>query len=151
MAIAANCILYVDKNDTICIAKIATSKTSEILLDNMYKVPEISLDEVVKSVTVNYKNNATYIASNNQDGIDKSVTSNFIDTSARAQTVAEYLLDLYQNRIKYTVDWRQNPKIDINNKVMVEDTFGENGNIVTSKQEFSYAGYLQGQTEGRGV
>ena len=151
VAIAANCILYVDKNDTICIAKIATSKTSEILLANMYKVPEISLDEVVKSVTVNYKNNASYTASNNQDGIEKSITSNFIDTSARAQAVAEYLLALYQNRIKYSIDWRQNPIIDINNKVMVEDTFGENGNIIVTKQDFSYTGYLQGKTDGRGA
>ena len=151
IAIAANCILYVDKNDIICIKKIVTSKTSDILLDNMYKVPEISLDEVVKSVTINYKNNASYTASNNEDGVDKSITSIFVDTSARAQVVAEYLLNLYQNRIKYAVDWRQNPKIDINNKVMVEDTFGENGNIIVTKQEFSYSGYLQGRTDGRGA
>ena len=51
----------------------------------------------------------------------------------------------------YDVLWRQNPALDIGNIVEVEDNFGVNGNVVLTKQEYSYAGYLGGHTEGRGI
>jgi len=35
--------------------------------------------------------------------------------------------------------------------VEVEDNFSVNGEVILTKQEYEYAGYLHGSSEGRGI
>ena len=153
LAIAANCVLYVDKNNRINITKLNTTVSNSITLDNMYETPNIVLDEIVNRVKITYYVNGTstdlVISSEETDGKEKTINSIFINTAEHAQSVGTYLLNLYQNRRKYKIDWRQDLEIDINEKANIEDDFNENSDVTITKQKFKYAGYLSGNTEGR--
>lgn len=155
LAIAANCVLYVDKTNRINITKLNTTVSNSITLDNMYETPNILLDEIVNRVKITYYVNGTstdlVISSEETDGKEKTINSIFINTAEHAQSVGTYLLNLYQNRKKYKIDWRQDLEIDINEKANIEDDFNENSDVTITKQEFKYAGYLSGSTEGRVV
>ena len=155
LAIAANCVLYVDKANRINITKLNATVSNSITLDNMYETPNILLDEIVNRVKVTYYVNGTsadfVISSEETDGKEKTINSIFINTAEHAQSVGTYLLNLYQNRKKYKIDWRQDLEIDINEKANIEDDFDENSDVTITKQEFKYAGYLSGSTEGRVV
>lgn len=155
LATAGNCVLYVDKNNKISITKLKMTASNGISLDNMYNAPNVALDELVNKVKVNYFVNGAstdlIVSSEENDGKEKTVSSIFINTAEQAQNVGEYLINLYQGRRKYQIDWRQDLSIDINEKVNVEDDFDENNDVIITKQEFKYAGYLSGSTEGRTI
>lgn len=153
IAIASNCVIFVDKSNRINITKLKNVVSNNMTLANMYDVPNIALDEIVNRVKVSYFLDGTSIdlvvASSETEGKEKAVSSIFINSVEQAQSVGEYLLNLYQNRRKYKIDWRQNLEIDINEKINIEDDFNENNDVTITKQEFKYAGYLSGSTEGR--
>ncbi len=155
ISIAGNCVLYVDKENRINIVKLNITKSNNIELKNMYNPPEISLEELVNRVKVTYhtgdETNEVALSTDETDGKEKTIDSIFITSLDTANKVANYLLNLYQQRLKYKVNWRQNPDIDINQKVKIEDDFNENNDVLIIKQEFKYAGYLNGNTEGRVV
>ncbi len=155
IALAGNCVIFVDKSDRIHIEKLNSITSNSITLANMYDVPNIALDELINRIKVGYFVDGTstdlVVSSGETEGKEKSVSSIFINTAEHAQSVGEYLLNLYQNRRKYQIDWRQDFDIDINQKINIEDDFNENNDVTITKQEFKYAGYLSGSTEGRVV
>ncbi len=155
IAIANNCVIFVDKDNKINITPINLTISNNITLANMYDVPNIVLDELINRVKVTYFVGGVsneYIANSGEvEGKEKVVSSIFINTVEQAQAVANYLLNIYQHRTKYKVNWRQDLEIDVNQTVNVEDDFNENNNVIITKQEFKYAGYLSGNTEGRAV
>ena len=153
IALAGNCVLFVDKSNLITIKKLNTNVSNSIELKNMYKVPNIVLDEIINRVKVTYYIEDTsmdlVVVSGETEGKEKTVNSIFINSQEQAQAVGNYLLKLYQSRLKYKIDWRQKLDIDIDQKVNIEDSFNENNDIIITKQEFKYSGYLSGNTEGR--
>lgn len=155
IAIAGNCVIFVDKSNRINITKLNNIVSNSITLANMYDVPNIALDELINRIKVGYFVGETstdlIISSGETEGKEKAVSSIFINTVEQAQNVGEYLLSLYQSRRKYKIDWRQNLEIDVNKKINIEDDFNENNDVIITKQEFKYAGYLSGSTEGRVV
>lgn len=155
IAIAGNCVIFVDKFNRINITKLKNVVSNNITLANMYNVPNIVLDELINRVKVSYFANGTsmnlVVSSGELEGKEKTVSSIFISTVEQAQNVGKYLLSLYQSRRKYKIDWRQNLEIDVNEKINIEDDFNENNNVTIIKQDFKYAGYLSGSTEGRVV
>lgn len=155
IAIASNCVLFVDKNNKINIVKLNESASDSITLDNMYDVPNILLDEIINRIKMTYFIDGTpndlIVLSSENEGKEKTVSSIFINSIEHAQNVGEYLLSLYQNRLKYKIDWRQDLDIDINDKINIEDNFNENNDVIITKQEFKYSGYLSGNTEGRAI
>ena len=155
IAVASNCVIFVDKFNRINISKLNNIVSNNMTLANMYDVPSIALDEIINRVKVNYVIDGTSmeltISSGEIEGKEKDVSSIFINTVEQARAVGEYLLNLYQSRRKYKIDWRQNLEIDVNEKINIEDDFNENNNVIITKQEFKYSGYLSGSTEGRVV
>ncbi len=154
IAIAGNCVLFTDKNNKINIVKLNAILSNNITLDNMYETPNIVLDELVNRIKVTYfingtSNDLVILSPTDIEGKEKTVSSIFINSAERAQSIGNYLLNLYQNRRKYKINWRQDLEIDINQKVNVEDDFNENDDVIITKQEFKYSGYLSGNTEGR--
>lgn len=155
IALAGNCVIFVDKSNRINITKLNDVVSNNMTLANMYDVPNIVLDEIINRVKVSYvvsgESKSVIISSGELEGKEKVVSSIFINTYEQAQNVGEYLLNLYQSRRKYKINWRQDLDIDINEKINIEDDFSENSNVTITKQEFKYAGYLSGNTEGRVV
>ena len=158
---AGNCIIYVDIDNVVRISKIGENVTGNIRLDNMYSYPKVKLDTEYNTVTVGVysassKKVTSYVSVNNivndATPIIYQVSDNpFITSSTVATNVGNYYLALLSRRELYNVEWRQNPALDIGDIVEVEDNFDVNGNVVLTKQEYSYEGYLGGHTEGRAI
>jgi hypothetical protein len=118
-------------------------------LDSKYNTVKVGVwnggGKITNYVTVNN-------IENNEEAITYEVADNpFIVSSAIATDVANYYLVLLAHREIYNIDWRQNPALDIADIVEVEDNFGVNGNVMLTKQDYAYAGYLRGSSEGRGI
>lgn len=158
---AGNCLIYVDVNNIVNVLKIPQNRAGNIVLDNMYNYPKVKLDMAYNTVKVGVYNTSekkvtSYVSVDNITNNDPSVVyevadNPFITNNARATDVANRYLSILAHRELYDIDWRQNPALDINNIVKVEDNFGVNGDVVITKQEYNYAGYLSGRTEGRGI
>jgi len=161
ICIASNTIIYVDRDNTVIIKPLPTDVTHKIELKNTYKVPKIELDNKYNNINVEVydpvNNDVSEIVSVNNIIVgdaqyDYDITGNiFITTTELATSVANYYLALLSNRKKYTVDWRQDANIEIAERVNIEDGFNENKEMIITKQELTYKGYLSGSTEGRGI
>lgn len=78
------------------------------------------------------------------------VSNPLINTAAVAADVAAWLLAESKRRLLYEIDWRQNPALEVGDLITVEDEFGANKQARITRQEFNYAGYLQGKTRAKG-
>lgn len=161
IAQVSNTMMYVDTNDKVVFKAMPVTKEDEIGFDNMYKEPTITLDTQCNQVDVKVWVYNTPVESQTSVSVHnwiagdevfvKEIKGNpFVTTNAIATNVGNNALNLLNNRLLYEIDWRQDPAIDINTIVEVEDGFNEDKNIIITKQEYKYAGYLQGRTEGRG-
>lgn len=162
IAQASNTMLYVDENDKIVFKPIPASLTDEIDFEMMLKEPKINLNTKTNQVDVYIyqyqvaKEEQTIVSVHNwilgDEVFVEEISDNpFITTNAIATNVANNILSLLANRIIYELNWRQNPVIDINNLVKVEDGFDENKNGVVIKTKMNYKGYLSGESSIKGI
>ena len=56
----------------------------------------------------------------------------------------------YSMIAQYTASWRQNPALECGNVVLMEDSFDNKKKARITKQEYNFAGYLDGITEAKG-
>lgn len=158
---AGCCIIYVDVNNVVQIKPIDKRVVGTITADNAYAFPKINLDSKYNTVKVGVWSSSSnkvtsYVTVNNIENNEEAITyevadNPFITSTTMATDVANYYLTLLAHREIYNINWRQNPALDIADIVEVEDNFGVNGNVILTKQDYSYAGYLHGSSEGRGI
>lgn len=161
IVIAGMCNVFVDRENNIILKQNSTSMGTEedtIDFDNMYDIPKIELDEIVKSVTVTYYTDletfSTYAELNPgvSEGKQVKVENNtLINTLSQAQNVADWVLRQLNHRAKYTANWRGNPAHELNDVIVIEDSYSQNKKSIITKIELSYQGYLKGKTETRGL
>ena len=126
--------------------------------DNLFQEPEIVLESAVKALTFDVHHHETYkteVTIENPDpNANKGVTYKYqnplIVTPVQAQQVADWMFLEYDFDAKYTAVWRQNPAFEVGEAVAIEDIYGGKKKVRISKQEFNFAGYLDGVTEGKG-
>jgi hypothetical protein len=134
-----------------------------IALDNMFDIPEITLDKSVYQVIVKvYKTdgsstdsvftNSTIAGTNGQSF---TIDNPLISDSTMASKVANWFINESNYNAVYKSNWRQNPCLQSTDVIIVESGFksGQNNVIKQTriyKQEFNYEGYLSGNTESRG-
>ena len=160
ICIAAKCNLWVTRDNVITIKPCPTALSNPvdtIDLDNMFTVPKIKLDDVIKSVEVTYytdmdtKSTVTVNDSTVDIGSVLKVESNtLINTQAQATAVATWILNQRKYRAIYSADWRGNIALEPMDIVKVEDGFNQNNNAFLTKINLEYAGYLKGKAELRG-
>lgn len=123
-----------------------------LTFDNIYKEPQIELNQAVKSVEVTY-DKAVYVAENTEikEGITLKLENSLINTEADAKNVAEWILKENAKMATFKVQWRQNPALSLADKVGIENGYGFSNIANIVKQEYSYEGYLSGKTEAKGV
>ena len=129
-----------------------------ITFDNIYKEPQIELNQAVKAVEVTYyptdlENKVTYTAMDNniKEGTILKLENSLINKQEDAKNVAEWLLKESNNIATFKVDWRQNPALSLSDKVSIENGYGTNNVAYITKQELNYEGYLNGRTEAKGA
>lgn len=126
-----------------------------ITFDNVYKEPQIKLDKLLYSLIMvvhngEEKEEATFYNEGIKDGVSYKIDNPLINTVEHAGEVAEWIIEEYNLRAIYNIDWRQNPALECGDIVLVEDSFKAKKQSRIIKQEFEYAGYLSGRTETKG-
>lgn len=128
-----------------------------ITFDNTYSEPQIAIKASIKSVEVDYyptdlDNKTTYIETdaNVKDGDTLVIENSLINTEEDAKNVAQWILKESNQSATFSIDWRQNPRLNLADKVAIENSFGTNHMAVITKQEYDYQGYLGGKTEAKG-
>lgn len=126
-----------------------------ITFDNVYKEPQIKLDKVLYSLIMvvhngEEKQEITYYNEGIKDGVSFKIDNPLINTVEHAGEVAEWIIEEYNLRAIYNIDWRQNPALECGDIVLVEDSYEAKKLSRIIKQEFEYAGYLSGKTETKG-
>jgi hypothetical protein len=126
-----------------------------ITFDNVYKEPQIKLDKLLYSLIMvihdgETKEEITFYNKGVKDGVSYKIDNPLINTIKHAQEVAEWIIEEYNLRAIYDINWRQNPALECGDIVLVEDSFNAKKQSRIIKQEFEYAGYLSGRTETKG-
>lgn len=126
-----------------------------ITFDNVYKEPQIKLDKLVKSITMTVyeaseKVDYTFINGDVKEGATLKCDNPLIQSLEHAEDIATWILTESNLRALYTIQWRQNPALECGDIVLVEDSFGSKKQSRITKNEFEFAGYLNGKTETKG-
>ncbi|MBU5439505.1 hypothetical protein KQI42_15930 [Tissierella sp. MSJ-40] len=125
-----------------------------ITFDNVYKEPQIKLDKLVYSIVMvineEEKQEVTFYNEGIKEGVSFKIDNPLINTVKHAQEVAEWIIEEYNLRAIYNINWRQNPALECGDIVLVEDSFNAKKLSRIIKQEFNYQGYLNGKTETKG-
>jgi hypothetical protein len=129
-------------------------------VNNMWTIPEISLDKSIYQVSVNvYSSNdvsSPRITNNTsiagQNGESFTIDNPLINTSDRADKVANWFIRESNFNVIYKSNWRGNPILENGDICIisngVELTYSKNARLY--KTEWQYEGYLSCQTEARG-
>jgi hypothetical protein len=129
-------------------------------VDNMWTVPEISLEKSIYQVSVNvYSSNDVsnaHIVNNTsiagQNGESFTIDNPLINTSDRADKVANWFIQESNFNVVYKSNWRGNPILENGDICIISNgidlTYSKNARLY--KTEWQYAGYLSCQTEARG-
>lgn len=156
VAIAAMAVIYSDRdNGRLIIEQLLNVVLEETIdFDNVYNPPEIKLDTLVNTIYIE-SGGTTYTYVDPQKPADEqtlsiSIKNTLITNATMANNVAAWILSEYKKRFLYEINWRMNPALEVGDIVTVEDEFGENKTVRITKQEFEYAGYLTGKTNGKG-
>lgn len=160
IAIAGCANVWVSRDNTIHVKQLPNTlgnPVDAIDLDNAYNEPQITLDSIVKQVVVNFWTTkdasapVTVTASGVADGRVLKIEQNkLIDTSARAQAVAQWVLDRSQLRAKYRSNWRGNPAHELSDVLGFGNTYGPDKTAMVTKNDIRYGGYLSATTEAKG-
>jgi hypothetical protein len=126
--------------------------------DQMYDMPEVTLDKSVYQVVVNVydtsDNKTEQIYTNTsiagQNGQSFTIDNPLINSMAIADKVAAWYIRESNYNAIYKSNWRQNPILECADMVLVEDSFNAEKQTRIFKQEFNYEGYINGITESRG-
>ncbi|MBP3908968.1 MAG: hypothetical protein J6D33_08575 [Turicibacter sp.] len=138
----------------------AYSKTID--LDNVYKVPQITLSTPVERVEITYRVgeedkfyslNKGEIQTYSQVQVDNRtaiLTNYFIATEEQASRVACWIMNELNLNAEYEITWRANPAFECGDTVFVEDGFNTVCQSRIIKQTYNYSGYLRGVTTTKG-
>lgn len=124
--------------------------------DNAYEIPKVTLATQVTNLvfvvtpTTGTAFSVKFINSQVTEGIGYEINNPLINTEIQAQEVAEWMFREYNFIADYQANWRQNPALECGNIILIEDSFGGKKKSRITKQEFNFAGYLDGITEAKG-
>lgn len=161
IAIAGCANIYVNRDNIITLKVIPLNigiSVDSIDMDNMYSEPQIRLDKVVKAVQITYftdLNTKDIVAVNNPGialgDILKLESNTLINTADQATNVANWMLLQKSYRAIYDINWRGNPAHELNDIILIENSYGTSKNGFITKMSLEYQGYLRAKTEAKGL
>lgn len=153
VAMAGKSVLYSDRTGKVIIKQLSTFALAEtISLANMYASPEIKLDKLINTITFD-STAYTYTdpaKPSTEEILSIGIVNSLINDNTIAENVAGWILAEYNKRFLYSVNWRGNPAYETGDILTVEDEFAENKTVTITKQEFTFQGYLNCKTYGKG-
>lgn len=124
--------------------------------ENMYTEPKVTLNDSVKTVEVNYYTGGeepliyTITNSDMKTGQVLKVDNTLINDLNTAKEVANWLMAENSRVVEYEVDWRQNPALELADKIGIENRYVDSTIGYVTSQEMKYQGYLSGVTKAKG-
>lgn len=147
---AACCVFYQDRNGILHIDKLASASSTDYIIDkdNCYSWPEINLSKQLKEVNVNDGGAIVSVGTAGEtqkvDNIMITPIPIFLQEKAVANWTAAYL----KNRRVLSGEWRADPRLDVLDRVTVENQFSESTVLIT-EIEYAYNGSFHGSFSGR--
>ncbi|QIB68622.1 hypothetical protein Ami103574_04495 [Aminipila butyrica] len=152
IAQAAGAVCFFNREDELEFVELALSTTADTLDNSKLTEPaKVSVADRINKVEVTSRDEyadieAIYTASNKEAGeVDKVQTVN--NPLVISSDTAEWILDVLQKRITYSLPERGNPAREVGDTVKIYDAYNENRNAITTQEEFWYSGYLKANTE----
>lgn len=124
--------------------------------DTVFNAPKISLSQEVTHVIIKVHETAEivtdikFVNPGVIEGIGYEINNPLINTQEQASLVADFMFRDYNLIADYTANWRQNPALECGNVILIEDSFSNKQKARITKQEYNFAGYLDGITEAKG-
>ncbi len=124
--------------------------------DTVFNAPKISLSQKVTHVVIKVHETAEIITDMKFinpgviEGIGYEINNPLINTQEQATLVADFMFREYSLIAEYRASWRQNPALECGNVILIEDSFSNKQKARITKQEYNFAGYLDGITEAKG-
>lgn len=157
MAGRSNVFVTRDNKVSVRIYNPTQTTVKGITFEDMFEEAEIELGKPVYSSQVYYYTSIgteagsyTKTEAANAKGEVLTLQNNyFINTVSQAQAVAEWLYAVRNNSKVFTVDYRGNQALELNDRFTVENRYDQTQEVVMIKNELTYEGYLVGRIEGR--
>lgn len=145
---AARCVAYFDRNNVLVAREISfdgAESKEHFTKDNMRQMPSVSLHERVNRVVVHvsdsYSGDEKYFSKQEVASGDSIRTKTFENPVAYdGKAVAQWLYDVCQNEITFSVYARGNPALDPMDAVMVDSDFGVSSGAVVTRIETTFDG-----------
>lgn len=124
--------------------------------ENAFEIPKITLAKQVNNLvfTIYPTGTASYevkfINSAVDEGIGYQINNPLINSETVAAEISEWMFREYNFIADYRANWRQNPALECGNIILIEDNFDTKRKGRITKQEYNFAGYLDGITEAKG-
>jgi hypothetical protein len=124
--------------------------------DTVFNAPKISLSQKVTHVIIKVHETAEivtdvkFVNPGVIEGIGYEINNPLINTQEQASLIADFMFREYNLIADYTANWRQNPALECGNVILIEDSFSNKQKARITKQEYNFAGYLDGITEAKG-
>lgn len=124
--------------------------------ENSFEIPRISLSPAVSHLIfviddgLNEPFSLKYVNDVVKQGEGFEINNPLINSEEHASDVAQWMFREYNYIAEYQAYWRQNPALECGNVMLMQDSFGSKKKARITRQEFKYAGYLDGITEAKG-
>ena len=148
---AAGCVMYQDRDGVLHIKPQNREPTGYVIpLSLSYSHPEIELSKPLKSVSVSYGTDSTYILPVGNTGETQTVSNSLVSTEEQAANIATLVKTTLSTRKTVSGEYRADPRLDVFDVVAVQsDKYGELPNVAITDIKYIFGGSFRGSYTGR--
>lgn len=150
---AARCTCWVDRAGVVTCRslEIAGSGVDTLDGDNLYSWDGVGVSERVDCVSLTVKDEYGDTEQTYTAGSGVNVESINNPCAVDGQVVAQWLLNIYRQRLSYDVKNRGNPEVKAGDTITIYNAYQEAGRAVVYEQDLTYNGGLTAQTKALGA
>lgn len=158
-AIAGQARIWITRNDVLTIEMYnpLSILVDDITLADVFEEPKIELGKPVKSVTVSYYSGIGTVAGSYTETNPDATTgetikvdnNTLITTATLAEEVALWIYVSRDNQKVFTVDYRGNPALELNDTTTIETRYVAQQATTILKVDMTYEGFLTSQIKAK--
>lgn len=147
---AASCVIWQDRSGTLHIERLNSEDSGYLVPAALaYSHPEVELSKQLKSVSVSYGENLSYVLSVGAAGETQTVSNPLVSNEAQAAEIAAWVRDTLESRRSVSGEYRADPRLDLFDVVTVESKYGVIAPVAITDIKYIYNGAFAGSYTGR--
>lgn len=147
---AAGCVMYQDRDGKLHIEPFSAKHSGYTIPSELsYSHPEMTLSKPLKSVSVSYSGDQTYLLNVGMSGETQTVSNPLVSSETQAAMVAERVYSALETRKTVDGEFRADPRLDAFDVVSVESKYGTVGFVAITNVKYSYSGSFKASYTGR--